>query len=75
MEYEKPYYALWDKQSERRMYTGLNCRTKEDVRKELIDYLQPDVEEIYLTDNPKLQLMLEVCEFILEESEIPFIID
>jgi hypothetical protein len=69
------YYALWDTQTDCRMATGLNCTSKEDVKVELWEYFSPDREEVFLTDDIddiNLELLLEVGEFLLEESEIPF---
>ncbi len=69
------YYALWDIQCNRYMATGRNCQNKEEVKKQLWEYLQPDRKEIFLTDNindVSLDLLLEVGDFILEESEKPF---
>ena len=69
------YYSLWDTQVNRRMATGCNCTTKEEVKEQLWDYFAPDREEVFLTDdinNITLDLLLEVGEFILEEQETPF---
>lgn len=69
------YYALWDKQCDRMMCTGRNCTTKDDVKEELWSYMEQDREEIFLTDNVNdvtLDLLLEVGEFDLMESEAPY---
>ena len=69
------YYALWDTQVNRMMYTGRNCTTKEEVKKQLWDYFTPDREEVFLTNDINdvtLELLLEVGEFILEEKNEPF---
>lgn len=69
------YYSLWDNQCGRRMATGCNCQTKKDVKEELWSYYEPDRKEIFLTDNIRkvtLELLLDVGEFTLEESEVPF---
>jgi hypothetical protein len=69
------YYALWDTQCNRMMATGRNCQSKEDVKKALWSYNEPDREEIYLTNNiddVSLELLLEVGEFLLMEQETPF---
>ena len=69
------YYSLWDSQVNRRMATGLNCTSKEDVKKQLWDYFEPEREEVFLTNNideVTLDLLLEVGEFMMEESEVSF---
>ena len=69
------YYALWDNQCGTRMHTGRNCTNKTDVKKELWSYYEPDRKEIFLTDNIRLvtlELLLEVGEFTLEQSDVPF---
>jgi hypothetical protein len=69
------YYSLWDLQCNRRMYTGLNCTSKDDVKNQLWDYFMPEREEVFLTNdinNVSLDLLLEVGEFTLETSEEPF---
>ncbi len=69
------YYSLWDLQCNRRMATGLNCTTLEDVKRELWDYAEPDREEIFLTNDMNdisLDLLLEVIELQLESSDVPY---
>ena len=69
------YYSLWDSQCGRRMATGCNCQSKKEVKEQLWGYLEPDRKEIFLTDNINkisLGLMLDVGEFILEKSKVPF---
>ena len=72
---KKTYYALWDEQYGRRMATGCNCTTKTEVKEQLWAYYEPDRKEIFLTDNIRkvtLQLLLEIGEFTLEQSDVPF---
>ena len=69
------YYALWDMQCNRQMATGLNATSKEEVKKGLWSYFEPDREEVFQTDDIDLidlQLLLDVGEFLLMESEEPF---
>jgi len=70
------YYALWDLQTNKRMATGLNCQSLDDVKYELWCYFEPDRVEIFLTDDideVTLDLLLEVGEFVLEKSDKPFV--
>ncbi len=69
------YYSLWDLQVNRRMGTGLNCTTKEEIKEGLWDFFESDREEVFLTDDineVSLNLLLEVGEFRLDTSEEPF---
>ncbi len=69
------YFALWDKQCNRQMATGLNETSKEGVKNELWSYLAPDREEVFQTNDINdvdLKLLLDVGEFHLMESDVPF---
>ena len=72
------YYRLFDTQTGDYLHTGFNCQTKGDVKRELWSYFELDRKEIFLTNNinkVSLQLLLDVGEFILEESKTPYLED
>ena len=69
------YYRIFDTQTGCYMATGHNATSKEQVKTGVWDYFLPDREEIFLTDDINkisLQILLDVGEFILEDSKTKF---
>ena len=70
---ERPYYAVADLQNDgMHMFSGLNCRTKESVRLELVSYHSADHDEEDL-EKMSLEDILSFGDFSLEESDAPFV--
>lgn len=69
------YYALYDIEEKDYLYSGYNCTSRKEVKEQLWDLLEPEREEIYLTNNinkVSLRLLLEVNLLVLEKSKTPF---
>ena len=66
------YYRLFDRENRDYLHTGYNCTTQEEVRQDLISLYEPDLIEIYETESPELQLMLDVNSLILEVNKTKF---
>lgn len=69
------FYRLFDLYIKDYLHTGYNCTSKEDVKKELIELNEPDVEEVFETTDPNelnLDTLCEIFYLKLEESETEF---
>lgn len=66
------YFRLFDTQTGNYLYTGYNCTSKEDVKNALIEFNQPDLDDIFEGKEPTLELLLDVNELILKESSEKF---
>lgn len=71
------YYALYCRQTNREMATGLNCTSKKQVRLDLISYLtgQGDFtkKELKLLNAIPLDKMLSTFEFDLLKQKKKFV--